>query len=55
MKKKIRTDVECIAEQTGLYLDNCQFAKAAPHATDPAIADRLWSLSEELVNEKFTL
>ncbi|PKS06332.1 hypothetical protein jhhlp_007080 [Lomentospora prolificans] len=42
-------------QQTGLYLDNCQFAKAAPHATDPAIADRLWSLSEELVNEKFTL
>ncbi|KEZ46445.1 hypothetical protein SAPIO_CDS0772 [Scedosporium apiospermum] len=41
--------------QTGLYLDNCQFSKAMPHATDPVAADRLWALSEELVGEKFTL
>ncbi|CAI4216165.1 unnamed protein product [Parascedosporium putredinis] len=42
-------------EQSGLYLDNCQFTTPIPHATNPASADRLWSLSEELVGEKFSL
>jgi NAD(P)-dependent dehydrogenase (short-subunit alcohol dehydrogenase family) len=46
----------------GLYLEDCQIAERAgpgsrggvqAHAVDPALADRLWSLSEELVGEKF--
>ncbi|KAH6845838.1 hypothetical protein B0I37DRAFT_193064 [Chaetomium sp. MPI-CAGE-AT-0009] len=42
-------------EINGLYLSDCQFTKPAPHASDPVAADRLWSLSEELVGEKFSL
>ena len=39
----------------GGYLADCQFAPAAEHATDPKIAEKLWSLSEELVGEKFDM
>ncbi|KAI1077888.1 hypothetical protein F5B20DRAFT_549649, partial [Whalleya microplaca] len=39
----------------GLYLADCQFFPCADFAKDPSIAERLWSLSEELVGEKFTL
>lgn len=34
---------------------DCQVAEAAPTAVDEGIAKKLWSLSEELVVEKFDL
>lgn len=46
----------------GLYLEDCQIAAAAApgkaggvaaYATDPAAADRLWTLSEALVGQSF--
>ncbi len=37
----------------GLYLADCAIAAAAPYATDPDAAARLWALSEELVGETF--
>jgi len=38
-----------------VYLAECQIDEAAPHADDPALAERLWHLSEELVGQKFEL
>ena len=43
------------SEAKGLYLHNCQFIDAVPHAKDPVAAERLWKLSEKLVGEKFDL
>ena len=43
------------SDSKGLYLHNCQFIDAVPHAKDPLAAERLWKLSEELVGEKFDL
>ncbi|KUJ13092.1 NAD(P)-binding protein [Mollisia scopiformis] len=42
-------------EPNGVYMADCQYAEAAPFATDPKMAQRLWALSEELVGEKFSL
>ncbi|KAK3988787.1 hypothetical protein QBC44DRAFT_96732 [Cladorrhinum sp. PSN332] len=42
-------------ETKGLYMVDCQIAVAYHHATNPAAAERLWKLSEELVGEKFDL
>ncbi|KAL1649160.1 hypothetical protein SLS58_001734 [Diplodia intermedia] len=42
-------------EPSGSFLSDCQFYEPPPYATDPDIADRLWSLSEDLVKEKFDL
>ncbi|KAF2740097.1 NAD(P)-binding protein [Polyplosphaeria fusca] len=42
-------------EQNGILLHDCQLFDAAPHATDPEIADRLWILSEELTKSTFKL
>ncbi|OMP87960.1 Short-chain dehydrogenase TIC 32, chloroplastic [Diplodia seriata] len=42
-------------EPSGSFLSDCQFYEPPPYATDPEIADRLWSLSEDLVKEKFDL
>ena len=39
--------------QGGTYLADCAVATAAPYATDPDAARRLWALSEELVAEEF--
>jgi NAD(P)-dependent dehydrogenase (short-subunit alcohol dehydrogenase family) len=33
----------------GSYLADCAVSTAAPHATDPVAAERLWTLSEQLV------
>jgi hypothetical protein len=33
----------------GSYLADCAVATAAPHASDPVAAERLWTLSEALV------
>jgi len=38
---------------SGAYLADCSVAEAAPHATDPAEVDRLWSWSEEQVGQEF--
>ncbi|KAI0880531.1 retinol dehydrogenase 13 [Annulohypoxylon maeteangense] len=40
---------------TDIYLADCQFFPSADYTTDPAIAERLWRLSEELIGEKFNL
>ncbi|KAF2709906.1 retinol dehydrogenase 13 [Pleomassaria siparia CBS 279.74] len=42
-------------EPKGILLHDCQLFDAAPHATDPEIAARLWELSEELVKTEFKL
>lgn len=44
-----------IASQTGEYLQDCQVDPRArePFAVDPASAQRLWTLSEQLVGQKF--
>jgi NAD(P)-dependent dehydrogenase (short-subunit alcohol dehydrogenase family) len=41
------------ADGKGVYMDNCQIGDPAPWASDPVAADRLWTLSEELVGQKF--
>lgn len=51
--------------QSGLYLEDCQIAKHIPieemgaagvieEALDPAVADRLWDVSEQIVGQKFS-
>ncbi|KAF1849240.1 NAD(P)-binding protein [Cucurbitaria berberidis CBS 394.84] len=42
-------------EPKGVLLHDCQIFGAAPHATDPKVAERLWALSEKLVQQKFKL
>jgi NAD(P)-dependent dehydrogenase (short-subunit alcohol dehydrogenase family) len=37
----------------GIYMEDCQVAETASWATDPVAAQRLWTVSEELVGEKF--
>ena len=39
--------------QGGTDLADCAVATAAPYATDPDAARRLWALSEQLVGEEF--
>ena len=39
-----------LAGHGGVYLADCQVAEAAPSATDPATAHRLWQLSQEWAN-----
>lgn len=38
----------------GAYLEDCHVGTAAPHATDPDEAARLWVLSEQIVGQTFT-
>lgn len=42
-------------EPKGILLHDCQLFDAAPYASDPKIAERLWSLSETLVKQDFKL
>ena len=35
------------------FISACQFDEPEAYASDPALADRLWALSEELTGEKF--
>jgi len=42
-------------EIKGLYLYDCHFREPFSHASDLVAAERLWKLSEELVEEKFAL
>jgi len=43
-------------DNPGAYLDDGTPASetVAPHSSDPAIADRLWTVTERIVGEKFT-
>lgn len=34
------------------YLEDCRISKLAAHASNPDYADRLWNLSEELIDAK---
>jgi len=42
-------------EPKGVLLHDCQMCEAAPHASNPEFAERLWKLSEELVKQEFKL
>lgn len=42
-----------IENQSGAYLEDCQIAEPEPYALDLEKAEKLWSLSEGLVGEKF--
>ena len=42
-------------ESKGILLHDCQISDAMPHATDPKLAEKLWSLSEKLVQMNFKL
>lgn len=44
-----------IEAQSGSYLADAKVEPAYEYATDPANAERLWKLSEELVGEKFDI
>ena len=40
----------------GILLHDCQmFSDVAPHASDPKLAEKLWTLSETLVKKEFKL
>jgi len=41
-------------DKPGAYLDDSNVATPAPHSSDPANAEKLWNISEELVGQKFT-
>lgn len=43
------------AEKTCIYLQDCAEGSPEPYATDLKLAERLWTVSEELVNQKFAL
>ncbi|KAJ6494235.1 short-chain dehydrogenase [Mycena sanguinolenta] len=44
-----------IADKSGAYLVDCveNNAAVAPHASDPAMADKLWTLIEKLIGQPF--
>ncbi|KAG9193989.1 hypothetical protein G6011_04024 [Alternaria panax] len=42
-------------ESKGVLLHDCQMCDAMPYATDPKLAERLWTLSEKLVQSSFKL
>ncbi|KAF7367516.1 Short-chain dehydrogenase/reductase family protein [Mycena sanguinolenta] len=45
-----------ISDKPGSYLDDSQIANeaVAAHSSDPASAERLWTLTEEIIGEEFT-
>lgn len=43
-----------LAAVGGRYLDNAELAEPAAYAVDPASAERLWTMSEEMVGESFS-
>ncbi|KAJ6595083.1 hypothetical protein DFH09DRAFT_1357831 [Mycena vulgaris] len=45
-----------ISDQAGAYLDNSTVANetVVPHTSDPANAERLWTLTEKIIGETFT-
>ncbi|KAJ7652698.1 hypothetical protein DFH06DRAFT_1134154 [Mycena polygramma] len=43
-------------DKPGAYLDDCAYATTsiAPHTSDPANAEKLWTVTEKIIGEKFT-
>lgn len=46
----LMADVTELAEFA--YLEDCRISKLAAHASNPEYADRLWKLSEKLIDAK---
>jgi hypothetical protein len=44
-----------MSESKGVLLHDCQMCDAMPYATDTNLAERLWTLSEKLVQSSFKL
>jgi hypothetical protein len=42
-------------DKSGSYLKDCVISPSVEHASNPELADRLWTLSEELIGEKFAV
>ena len=42
-------------EFSGAYLSDCQVSETPEYAHNPKLADKLWTLSEEIVGEKFEI
>ncbi|KAJ7513247.1 NAD-P-binding protein [Mycena galericulata] len=42
--------------QSGAYLDDCKLSNesVAPHSSDPVVAEQLWTITEEIIGEKYT-
>jgi hypothetical protein len=43
-----------LADEGGLYLEDCHVSSALPYATDADAAKRLWAMSEEFVGQTFS-
>jgi hypothetical protein len=43
------------AGKSRAYLIDCNFKPAVEHATSPELAEKLWTLSEELLGEEFVI
>ncbi|KAF2845640.1 retinol dehydrogenase 12 [Plenodomus tracheiphilus IPT5] len=43
-----------LTPQKGVYLDDCQIAEAPPYAISEEKAEKLWTLSAELIAQKFS-
>ncbi|KAJ7087973.1 hypothetical protein B0H15DRAFT_841951 [Mycena belliarum] len=41
-------------DKPGAYLLDCVVAELPPHSSDPANAEKLWTVTEEIIGEKFT-
>jgi hypothetical protein len=41
------------ADKSGAFLDDCNPRQVLEFASDASNADKLWTLSEEIVGEKF--
>lgn len=44
-----------IEKDSGSYLDNGRVVPERPYAMDPETVEKLWTLSEKLVGEKFDI
>jgi hypothetical protein len=54
LSNKLLLIISGTTEHNGAYLSDCQIAQPLrPDAGDPEEARKLWTLSEELVGEKF--
>ncbi len=44
-----------VAAETGVYLDDCHTKRPSKWASDVEKAEKLWSLSENMVGEMFSV
>lgn len=44
-----------MSESSGAYLSDCAVEKTADYAHNPELAQKLWTLSEKIVGQKFDL